>query len=556
MRCLFTLSIITITLFSTCCFGQGNFGGNVTSTYGRTFTGADSLQGELTRLRSCFNVTFYHLDISIDVDKHFIQGSNLTRFKTVEAFQKMQVDLYANMVIDSIVYRSGKLKYFREENAVFIDFAEVLTKDHEYEVLIYYHGVPKAPNYNIPMDGGVLWAMDSLGNTWAQVVCQGSGASLWWPNKDHLSDEPDSMKISITVPSGYDEISNGRLLRKTPLPNNKTRFEWRVSYPINNYNVTFNIGKYAHFSEVFVGDDSVTVDYYVMPYNLARARVMFGKQVPRMLRTFEKYFGPYPFKKDGFKILESLYPMEHQSDVCIGKIDQYTNVDVNPLMWHESAHEWWGNSVSCTDMAELWIHEAFATYAEVLVEEDWLGKEEAGYALSDQANAVKAQTPVTGCYDVNDIHYDISDMYSKGSLMIHTFRNVLNDDSLFINLLRSIQRDFRYRTITAKELMEYINHCAKKDYAYLFDQYLHYTDIPTLEIQMTEQKANLEIKYRWLANVKNFTMPVKVSLAKNKSGFIYPVSEWKKLLLKNMSSDDFQVNEDDFYINTNITNQN
>jgi aminopeptidase N len=555
MWCLFILSIF-FTVFTTSGFGQENFGHNVSNVYGRSFTTADSLQGKVTRLRSCFDVTFYHLDISIDVDKHLIQGSNLIRFKTVEAFQKMQIDLYANMVIDSIVYERQKLKYLREENAVFIEFGEELNVEHESEILFYYHGVPKEPNYNIPMDGGVLWGQDSLGNTWAQVVCQGSGASLWWPNKDHLSDEPDSMNISITIPSAYDEISNGRLLRKIYLAGNKTRFEWHVSYPINNYNVTFNIGMYVHFSDVFVGDDSVILDYYVMPYNLARAQTMFHNQVPNMLKTFEKYFSAYPFTRDGFKLVESLYPMEHQSDVCIGKIDQYTNADANPLMWHESAHEWWGNSISCTDMADLWIHEAFVTYAEVLMAEDWLGKEDAAYALADQSDAVKAETPVTGYYDVNDIHYDINDMYSKGSLMIHTFRNVLNDDAVFVNLLRSVQQHFRYRTLTAKELVEYINRYTKKDYGYLFDQYLHYTDIPRLEIRMTEQKTDLEVKYRWLANVENFRMPVKVTLGKNKSGFIYPVPEWKKLLLKNMSSADFQVNEDDFFINTRITNEN
>jgi hypothetical protein len=510
------------------------------------FTRADTLRGKLTPLRMCYDVTFYHLDVAIDLDNKSLQGNNLIRFKTVEPFTKMQVDLYANMNIQRIEHRGKALSYSREFNAVFIDFPHGFKSGEEGEIKIFYEGVPQVPDFNIPMHGGVLWDRDSLGNVWAQVVCQGSGASLWWPNKDHQSDEPDSMKIWITVPSAYTDVSNGRLVRKTAMPGEKTRYEWYVSYPINNYNVTFSVGKYTHFSDAYITDDTLTIDYYVMPYNLAKAKKMF-LQVKPMLRTFEKYFGKYPFKRDGFALVESLYPMEHQSGVCIGKITTENN-ETNPLLWHESAHEWWGNSITCKDIADMWIHEAFATYAEVLIVEDWLGKEHARQTIQDQTDAVIGAEPVTGIYDVNHIHYDIGDMYSKGSLMIHTFRNVLDNDPAFFKLVRDIQQHFQYQTLSADELITFINKQLQHDYGYFFDQYLHYTDLPRLEVGLEEKGPHLELKYRWQADVKDFRMPVKVKGASSKFQLIYPESGWKTLTMKNTSAEQFEVNEDDFYI--------
>ncbi|HEX6225411.1 MAG TPA: carboxypeptidase-like regulatory domain-containing protein, partial [Chryseolinea sp.] len=239
------------------------------------FTRADTLRGKLTPLRTCFDVTFYHLDVAVNMDERSVKGSNLMRFKVVEPLQKMQVDLYANMKINSITHKEIPLAFTREFNAVFIEFKEPLLQGTEQEIRIFYEGVPKTPDWSIPMNGGILWDKDSLGNPWAEAVTQGSGASVWWPNKDHQSDEPDSMKIWITVPSQFSEISNGRLVHKTPLKDSMTRYEWYVSYPINNYNVTFNIGKYAHFSDEYISDDTLKIDYYVMEYNLDRAKKMF-----------------------------------------------------------------------------------------------------------------------------------------------------------------------------------------------------------------------------------------------------------------------------------------
>jgi aminopeptidase N len=520
----------------------------------RQFSRADSLRGKLTAARSCYDVIFYHLDIAIDMEKRSVKGSNLVRFVTQEEFKRMQIDLYDNMKINKILYQGQSLTWSREHNAVFIDFPRIQKPGEQSEIQIHYEGVPKEPDLSIPMDGGILWDIDEKENSWAQMVCQGSGASLWWPNKDHLSDEPDSMKIWITVPSEYTEISNGRLLNKTELSNNKTRYEWFVSYPINNYNVTFNIGKYSHDHDTYVSDDTLTIDLYMMSYNKSLARQLFN-DIKSMLRVFEKYFGKYPFPRDGFTIVESIYPMEHQSGVCIGKITEGITTELQRLLWHESAHEWWGNSVSCKDMADLWIHEAFATYAEILMIEHTLGHGELSYVIADLPNAVLGNDPVIGVYDVNHIHYAIDDMYSKGCLTLITLKNILDNDTLWIELMRDIQKRFRYQTISSNDLIQFINQRTKKDWTYFFNQYLLHVDLPVLQIKLQPNLTDLKIKFRWQASVTDFKMPVKITSSPENFEFIYPTKDWQEMTIKNLTFAEFRVDDEHFYIIAHVESE-
>jgi hypothetical protein len=507
------------------------------------FTRADTLRGKLTSVRSCYDVTFYHLDAEVNLEERSINGSNLIRFKANEPFQIMQVDLYANMKIDKILYRNKALAYTREADAVFIHFPEIVRDKGE--IVIYYGGTPQVPDWTIPMNGGVLWDKDNEGNPWAQVVCQGSGASLWWPNKDHLSDEPDSMKIWITVPEMYTEISNGRLKKKTPLPGNRMRYEWSVSYPINNYNVTFNIGKYTHWRDHYMTDDTLTIDYYVMPYNRARADTMFA-QTKSMIAGFEKYFGKYPFSRDGFTLVETIYPMEHQSGVCLGKITAENATSHNPLLWHESAHEWWGNAISCTDMADMWFHEAFATYAESLLIEREFGKEQAEHYL--RAQGVSNKYPIVGVKDVNHIFYDIVDMYGKGSIVLHTLRNVIDNDSVWFDLLHAIQNQFRYKTLTSDQLVSFINQFTGKDFNSFFDHYLKKTNIPEFHYRLEQKGNDLLLHYRWDKVDSTFRMPIKVTTALDQHTLIRPTNDWQKMTITNLDAADFDVDEDGFLV--------
>lgn len=519
------------------------------------FTRADTLRGKLTPLRSNYDVLFYDLAVNVDIDNKAISGSNKMRFRVLVPLDKMQVDLYANMQIHQILYNGKPLSYSREYNAVVVQFPETLKLGSEHELDMVYAGKPQVPDFSLPMVGGFLWDKDRDGNPWVQVVCQGSGASLWWPNKDHLSDEPDSMRIRVTVPDGLMNISNGRLRRKTPMPGNQTQYEWYVSYPINNYNVTMNIGKYAHQRELYITTDTLTLDYYMMPYHQKPFRWVFDGVKP-MLATLEKHYGKYPFLRDGFTLMESLYPMEHQSAVSFGKMpakaaDSLTLADslrLMQLVWHEVSHEWWGNNVSCKDMADMWIHEAFATYSEGFYLESAVHEDaELGYMASLPAQVI-GKEPIIGVYDVNHIHYNIGDMYAKACLMLYTFRHVLNNEASWAAILKGIQQRFRYQTVTTKDIVAYINAQTQTDYTWFFDQYLNYTSIPILQIKVTEKGQSLVVNYRWKTDVPVFKMPIRVTKAPDKFAFINPTTAWQTMTLLNMTADDFEVDDTRFYV--------
>ena len=513
------------------------------------FTRADTLRGRLTALRSCYDVSFYALDVKVDPEAQSIEGNVMIRFRVVQPFNKMQIDLYKNMNISKILYHGNEMSYTREFNAVFIQFPSTMNAGREEEIQVYYAGKPQIPDAT-SLRGGFLWMQDKNGKPWIESVCQGSGASLWWPCKDHLSDKPDSMRISISVPDGLMDISNGRLLQKTKLNGNFTRFDWYVSYPINNYNVALNIGDYAHFSDQYIsGSDTLDLNFYCMPYNLDKARQIFSHAKP-MLALYEKDFGRYPFWKDGFTLMESLYPMEHQSAVSIGSInnpfnsDHFDSAESIRTAWHEAAHEWWGNSITCRDMADLWIHEAFATYAEVLDYEHFSGKSAAQKYLKDGVPGNKES--IIGYYDVNDFH--TGDMYTKGALMLHTLRNVLDNDSLWFAILHGMQEHFKYQTVNTEDIVKYVNSATGKDFTYFFNQYLRYPSIPQLQVAFTKEGPDLRLQYRWKADVKDFRMPVKVTTTKDNFSFIYPTTEWQFLTLPDMREKDFKVDVDEFYV--------
>lgn len=514
------------------------------------FTRADTLRGMLTPLRTCYDVLFYNLDITVDPDNRLITGNTKIRFMALEDFEKMQVDLYANMKIEHIRLKNMEVSYKRAFNAVFIQFPERIRKGTVTELEITYSGQPQVANF-ATFTGGFIWYQDRNGKPWIETVCQGAGASLWWPCKDHLSDKPDSMKISVTIPQGLTEISNGTLLDKTDLPGNLTRFDWYVNYPINNYNVVLNIGDYVHFTDQFVNlNDTLQLSYYCLSYNREKAEQVF-KNVKPMLSFYEKWFGKYPFKKDGYTAMESLYPMEHQSAISMGSINNPINskkFDLKELvrtMRHESAHEWWGNNITCSDMADLWIHEAFATYSEILSYEAFDGKKEALRQLRGQQPGNK--DPVIGIYDVNNFH--LGDMYSKGALMLHTLRSILNNDSLFFNMLKDMQAHFQYQSVNTEMIVGYINQYTRRNLTTFFDQYLRFANIPELELKFTNDAGNgWLVEYRWKTDVKEFNMPVNVTKDRNGWSTISPNTDWQQLHLNDIKPSDFKVDTDNFYI--------
>ena len=524
------------------------------------FTRADTLRGMLTPLRTCYDVTYYHPDIRINPADSTIKGSNTIRFKVVTPFQKMQVDLFPNMNVDKIIFENGKeCTYTREYGAVFITLPEKL-ESGVHQIVFYYSGKPQVAK-RPPWDGGFTWTHDKEGNPWVCVTCQETGASLWWPNKDHQSEESDSTLLSITVPPDLEDVSNGRLRSVTTTSDGWKTYNWFVSAPINNYDVTVNIGKFKHFSDVYTSADGskLTLDFYVLPENYEKAKVQF-KEAKNMLKCFEGYFGKYPFYKDGYKLIDAPHNgMEHQSAVAygnhywkgyVGRASSKVGLKFDFIIIHESAHEWWGNSITSKDVADMWIHESFAAYAEALYVEYYWGRKESLDYINAKKQGVRNLRPITGPYNVN--HSGDGDMYNKGQVVLNTLRDVINNDSLWFSILKGIQKKYYHQIVTADDITNYINNATGTNYNYFFDQYLRYPDIPEFQAFVTEKGPETVVLYKWNADVKDFHMPIKVTTAKDKYEFIYPTTKFQMLKLKNLDPWDFKIAENLFYCKTNI----
>jgi len=502
-------------------------------SFGQSFARKDSLRGTLTKFRTCYDVQFYDLSVNINLVNKTIAGSNTIYFKTVTPFQELQVDLFSRMTIDSIVYRGHQLNYQREFNAVFIKF-DSLQSVEQGHLKVYYHGKP-IEALKPPWDGGLVWSTTSLGRPWAAVSCEGKGASLWWPCKDHPSDEPDSMRISIQIPSKYVEmgdsvISNGVRKNVQVLGNGYTSFVWEVHYPINSYNATYYIGSYVNVKDRL---NNLNIDYYIADTKLSKA-VPHLEQAKEMLVCFEKLFGPYPFPKDGYALVEAPYwGMEHQGAIAYG--NGYTNNvwGFDFIIVHESAHEWWGNSVSCVDHAELWIHESFATYAEALFVEDKWGNGKMLEYLAEQKKRIKNTEPIVGPLGVNYNNWQDTDEYFKGSLMLHTLRNVVDNDSLWFKIIKNLAISYKYKIVTTKEVIDYFSKSLNTDLNPFFEQYLYKTGIPVLEYYWkTDKKGVLNLFYRLKSDISNLKIPIKAGSNNKYTYKLLAEPAWKKAYIK------------------------
>jgi aminopeptidase N len=539
--------------------------------WNKKFTKADTLRGTLSPLRSCYDVLFYDLDIRVDIANKSISGSNTIKFLVKSDFQQLQIDLFENMKIEKIEYNGQQLSYTRQFDAVFVDFPVQVKKESVQFLKIFYSGKPQSAK-RPPWDGGFTWDKDPDGNPWVGVSCQGTGASLWWPCKDHQSDEPNEMLIRVTVPPGLMDVSNGRLKRAMSLPDGWTKYEWYVSYPINTYNVTVNIANYKTFSETYKHPDfkdTLTLDYFVLGANCEKAEKQF-KQVKPMMECFYNMLGEYPFVRDGYKLVETPYlGMEHQS--CIAYGNKYkngylgynrsgTSYEFDYIIIHETAHEWWGNNVTTKDIADMWIHEGFGTYSEALYIECLYGHEAYLEYINAEKRLVMNDEPLTGQYGLNN--EGSGDMYPKGALIVHTIRSIIDDDKKFMEIIKGIQSTFKLKTVDSKEIEKYIAEKSGIDFSDFFDLYLHSADIPKLSVELEEGDFNdLKITYRYTLNGASafkqeeyqakqtfFKMPVKVTLQKDVFSFLTPTTEWQSLILNDMKANDFKVATDLFYI--------
>ena len=528
----------------------------LTAQPGAHFTHADTLRGSNGPAREWWKTTFYDLHVHVNPSDSSITGYNGIVYRVLHPRQEMQIDLQAPLEVDSMVQDGRRLAYRRDGNAFFAALTKPQREGDRNTITVYYHGKPVAAK-RPPWDGGFIWQHDSLGNRWTATANEGLGASVWWPNKDLLSEEPDSQRIAITLPDPMMDVSNGRLRSTTHNADGTTTFEWFVVSPINNYNVSVNAGTYAHIADSFDGEGGkLTMDYWPLAYHRDVATEQF-KQAKSMMACFEHWFGPFPWYEDGYKLVEAPHlGMEHQSAVAYGNHyrNGYLGRDLSGtghgLKWdfiivHESAHEWWGNSITDKDAADMWVHESFANYAENLYTECLEGTKAGAEYVIGTRKLVKNDIPIVGHYGVND--EGSGDKYYKGGNMLHTIRQIVADDEKWRGILRGAQKTFRHQTIMGRQLEEYISREAGTDLSKVFDQYLRSTKIPVFEYKIDGSM----LSYHWANVVPGFDMPVRIATGSGAYTRLGPTESWQTMQLPG-GNQTMRVDEN-FYVDVRNT---
>jgi aminopeptidase N len=516
------------------------------------FTRADTIRGSNTPERAWWDAAFYDLHVKVNPADSSIAGHNVITYRVLRPAREMQIDLQMPLVVDSIVQDGLELSARRDGNAFFVRLVSPQRPGTRRKIAVYYHGKPTAAK-RPPWDGGFAWARDSLGRRWVATANEGLGASVWWPNKDNYSDEPDSQRVSITVPDSLIDVSNGRLRSTTPNADGTRTYEWFVSSPINNYNVTVNAGHYAHFSDDYEGErGKLTLDFYPLDLHRDTALKQFA-QVKPVLQCFETWFGPFPWYEDGFKIVETPHlGMEHQSAIAYGNgykngyLGRDRSETGHGLKWdfiivHETAHEWWGNNITMKDAADMWIHESFATYAEGLYTECQQGKKAGAEYTIGQRKLIRNDKPLVGVYGVNN--EGSADMYDKGASMLHTIRQLVDDDSRWRGILRGLNKTYWHQTVSGKQVEDYISRQSGLSLNKVFDQYLRRAQIPVLEYKL----EGARLSYRWSNVVRGFAMPVKVTTSPGTLTWIRPTESWKTTQTRLARPEEFRV-DDNFYV--------
>jgi aminopeptidase N len=514
-------------------------------------TRADFLRGEYGRYRANNDLLFYDLDVRVDPVAKSITGRNTIRFRMLRDDTRIQLDLHANLRVDRIMLGPERLEYTRDLNTVYVDFPRTLHAGTVYSIDFSYSGMPEAQG----RFGCLSFRTDPARRPWIATACEDVGASAWWPNKDQWRDEVEGMRIGVAVPSGLMDVSNGRFVGRTDLGDGYTRWDWAVDYPINNYGVALNIGSYAHFQDRL---GALPLDYYVLPENERAARRQFAQAGP-MLDAFEHYFGEYPFPRDGYKLVEVPYAgMEHQSAVAYGNGFEngylghdWTGVGISPkfdfIIVHESAHEWFGNAVSAADVSDMWIHEGFATYLEVLYVERMFGADQALKYVNTYKSKVQNKAPVITQRGIH--RTPTQDMYFKGALFLNTLRSMVDDDERWWKLLRDLFQHFKYRNILTEDIVQYVNAQLGQDLTPVFNQYLRRAAIPVLDLAFNRSEGTMA--YRWKAEERDFAMPVRVGQG-GRWQVIRPTTDWQ-VMKTPMTVDDVEVATDRYYVDVFVT---
>jgi aminopeptidase N len=525
-----------------------------TPTYTPHMAHADTLRGSFTTPgRNWWDVAFYDLHVAISPKDSSIRGYNGITYRVLKPATEMQIDLMVPLQVDSMIQDGHPVKFRRDSNAFFATLTSPQRTGDRKTITVYYHGRPQIA-LRPPWQGGFTWTADSLGRPWVVTTDQGMGASVWWPNKDTQADEPDSQRVALTLPDPMIDVSNGRLRSTTHHADGTTTYEWFVVNPINNYAIAVAGGHYAHYSEVYNGlKGPLTMDFWPLDYDTANAHRQWP-QARSMMACFEHWFGPYPWYADGYKLLEVPNTgMEHQSAVSYGNWFQngYRKRDGSGtglgLKWdfiivHESAHEWFGNNITAKDNADMWVHESFANYAEGLYTECQFGKEAGAQYIIGNRRGIRNDRPIIPVYDVNE--QGSGDMYPKGGEMLHTIRQIVDNDEKWRGILQGLQQTFARQTVMGRQIEEYISAQSGSDLSKVFDEYLRTTMVPTFEYRI----EGTALSYRWTNVVPGFNMPIRVTLAWPEFTMIHPTEAWQTSPLRLANLTDFKV-DPNFYVN-------
>ena len=504
---------------------------------------SDSLRGSITPERSWWNLLHYDLFVKVHPELQTIEGKNTIRFAAISTGKVVQIDLQSPLILDSVVFLKQSLKIHKEgPNAYFAHLTEDIALNQEHEITCYYHGKPRKA-VNAPWDGGIVWDKTNDGTDFIATACQGLGASVWWPCKDHMYDEPEQgMLIAVNTPANLMNVSNGRLMQNNLLEDGTRTTHWQVKNPINNYGVNMNISNYTHWDSIYKGENGdLNMDFFVLPENLAKSKIHFNDAF-RTMEAFEHWFGPYPFYEDGYKLVEVPYlGMEHQSSVTYGNKYKkgYLGTDLSATGWglkwdyiiiHESGHEWFANNITYKDAADMWIHEGFTSYSEALFVEYFYGKEAGFEYCRGLRRGISNDTPIIGNYDVNQ--EGSGDMYPKGANLLHTLRQIMDNDEDWRKMLRGMNETYYHQTVTTEEIEEYLSTSIGLDLQRVFDQYLRTIRIPELVLQI--KKKN--VSYHWENVVEGFAMPLDLTIDGKKQR-VYPTEKVQTIKAKKIEVD-------------------
>lgn len=508
----------------------------------KIFTHAATLRGSITPERAWWDVQRYDVSVTPDFNLKIIIGENKMTYRVTKDNHetRMQIDLQVPLAIDSAILNNGDhLTYSNEGNVWYLKMPDQ-KKGNTYSVQLFYSGkVHEATRP--PWDGGWIWAKDSLGRPWMTVACQGLGASVWYPCKDHQSDEPDKgASLTMTVPDTLTAVANGRIQFTKNNGDGTATTKWAVVNPISNYCLIPYIGKYINFFEVYKGETgNLTLNYWVLDYNQAKAKNYMPEQVHKMLTAFEYWFGPYPFYEDGYQLIDASHSgMEHQSAVSYGNGYKfgYRGKDPSGFGWglkfdfiiiHESGHEWFGNNLTTKDLADMWVHEGFTNYSETLFTEYHFGKKAGNEYNFGIRPGIGNKTTIIPAYNVNA--QGSGDMYNKGGNMLHAIRHSMDNDVLFRNILRGLNKDFYHQTVTSKQVEQYISRHAGFNYQKVFNQYLRNLEIPSFEYYFSNDGRT--VNYRYQNCIDGFNLPLSLNNEKAKVRIV-PSKKWQHKKLK------------------------